>query len=67
MNNLAGSWVRRFLVEFVIGERNYSINTQQSYRDTFQLFLPLAAKRCRCAVDRLDFFFVILRMELALF
>lgn len=53
MNNLAGSWVRRFLVEHLVGERNYSVNTQQSYRDTFLLFLPLAAKRCRCAVDRL--------------
>jgi site-specific recombinase XerD len=53
MNNLVGSWVRRFLVEYLIRERNYSVNTQRSYRDTFQLFLPLAAKRCRCAVERL--------------
>jgi len=40
-------------VEYIIGERNYSPNTQQSYRDTFLLFLPFAAKRCRCAADRL--------------
>ena len=53
MNDLAGPWIRRFLVEYLIGERNYSPNTQQSYRDTFLLFLPFAAKRCRCAVDRL--------------
>lgn len=53
MNNLVGSWVRRFLVEYVIGERNYSSNTQHSYRDTFRLFLPFAAQRCRCAADRL--------------
>ena len=53
MNNLAGPWIRRFLVDYLIGERNYSTNTQQSYRDTFILFLPFAAKRCRCAVDRL--------------
>jgi integrase/recombinase XerD len=53
VNNLAASWVRRFLVEHLIDERNYSANTQQSYRDTFRLFLPFAAKRCRCAVDRL--------------
>jgi site-specific recombinase XerD len=53
MNNLVGPWVRRFLVEYVIGERNYSPNTQHSYRDTFRLFLPFAAQRCRCAVDRL--------------
>ena len=53
MNNLVGPWIRRFLVEYLIGERNYSPNTQQSYRDTFLLFLPFAAKRCRCAMDRL--------------
>lgn len=27
MNDLVGPWVRRFLVEYVIGERNYSPNT----------------------------------------
>ncbi len=53
MSNLVGPWVRRFLVEYVIGERNYSPNTQHSYRDTFRLFLPFAARQCRCAVDRL--------------
>lgn len=53
MNDGVGPWVRRFLVEYLIGERNYSLNTQQSHRDTFVLFLPFAAKRCRCALDRL--------------
>jgi integrase/recombinase XerD len=53
VNNLVGPWIRRFLIEYLIGERNYSPNTQQSYRDTFLLFLPFAAKRCRCPVDRL--------------
>jgi len=53
VNNLVGPWVRRFLVEYLIGERNYSVNTQQSRRDTFVLFLPFAAKRCRCALDQL--------------
>jgi len=53
VNNLAGFWVSRFLVEYLIGERNYTPNTQQSYRDTFRLFLPFAAQKCRCAVDRL--------------
>jgi integrase/recombinase XerD len=53
MNDLVGPWIRRFLVEYLIGERNYSPNTQQSYRDTFLLFLPFVAKRCRCGVDRL--------------
>jgi len=52
-NVLAGPWVRRFLMEYVIGERNYSPNTQHSYRDMFRLFLPLAAKRCRCPMEQL--------------
>ena len=52
-NDLAGPWVRRFLVEYVMGERNYSSNTQHSYRDMFRLFLPFAAKRSRCPMDRL--------------
>ena len=50
---LAGPWIRRFLVEYVIAERNYSSNTQHSYRDMFRLFLPFAAKRCRCTLDQL--------------
>jgi site-specific recombinase XerD len=52
-NDLAGPWVRRFLVEYVMVERNYSSNTQQSYRDMFRLFLPFAAQRSRCPMDRL--------------
>jgi hypothetical protein len=27
MNNLAGFWVSRFLVEYLISERNYTPNT----------------------------------------
>ena len=50
---LVGPWVRRFLIEYVIGERNYSSNTQHSYRDMFRLFLPFAAKRSRCTTDQL--------------
>jgi len=50
---LAGPWVRRFLIEYVIGERNYSSNTQCSYRDMFRLFLPFAARRSRCTMDQL--------------
>jgi integrase/recombinase XerD len=50
---LVGPWVRRFLIEYMIGERNYSSNTQHSYRDMFRLFLPFAAKRSRCKIDQL--------------
>lgn len=52
-NALAGPWVRRFLIEYVIDERNYSSNTQHSYRDMFRLFLPFAARRSRCTMDQL--------------
>jgi integrase/recombinase XerD len=38
-----GFWVRRFLSEHLVHERGVSRNTQQSYRDTFCLFLPFVA------------------------
>ena len=53
MSNLVAPWVRRFLVQYVIGERNYTPDTQHSYRDTFRLFLPFIARQCRCAVDQM--------------
>lgn len=49
----AGPWVRRFLSEYVLGERNYSRHTQHSYRDMFRLFLPFVAKQSRCTPDQL--------------
>jgi integrase/recombinase XerD len=51
---LLGTWVRRFLLEHVVGERNLSINTQRSYRDMLTLLLPYAAKRSKKVVDRLE-------------
>jgi len=53
-SKLIGSWVRRFLLEHVVGERNLSINTQRSYRDMLALFLPFAAKQSKKAIDRLE-------------
>jgi len=41
---LLGPWVRRFLLEHLIGERNLARNTQQSYRDALRLLLPFAAR-----------------------
>jgi hypothetical protein len=52
-NGLLGPWVRRFLLEHLIGERNLARNTQRSYRDTLRLLLPFAARRARKAIDRL--------------
>ena len=48
-----GAWIRRFLMEHLIGERNLARNTQTSYRDTLALFLPFAGKRLKKGVDRL--------------
>jgi len=48
-----GFWVRRFLSEHLIHERGVSRNTQQSYRDTFCLFLPFVAAQRKTAVDKL--------------
>lgn len=49
----AGYWVRRFLSEYLVHERGVSRNTQQSYRDTFCLFLPFVATQRKTAVDKL--------------
>lgn len=51
--SLLGPWVRRFLMEHVVGERNLARNTQRSYRDTLQLLLPAVARSARKPVDRL--------------
>lgn len=51
--SLLGPWIRRFLLEHLISERNLAHNTQRSYRDTLRLLLPLLARRARRSVDRL--------------
>ena len=52
-SSLLGAWVRRFLMEHLVSERNLSRNTQRSYRDTLRLLLPVIARRARKPVDRL--------------
>jgi site-specific recombinase XerD len=51
---LLGGWVRRFLLEHLVGEKNLARNTQQSYRDTLRLLLPFTARRARKRLDRLS-------------
>jgi integrase/recombinase XerD len=51
--SLLGPWIRRFLMEHLVNERNLARNTQRSYRDTLQLLLPAIARRARKTVDRL--------------
>jgi len=41
---LLGPWVRRFLLEHLVAERNLARNTQRSYRDTLRQLLPFAAR-----------------------
>ena len=48
-----GGWVRRFLLEHLVVERNLSRNTQRSYRDTLRLLIPFAADERKTAVERL--------------
>jgi integrase/recombinase XerD len=50
---LLSPWLRRFLREHLVGERNLARNTQQSYRDTLRLLLPFAAQRIKKPIDRL--------------
>ena len=51
--SLLGPWIRRFLMEHMVSERNLARNTQRSYRDTLRLLLPAIARRARKSVDRL--------------
>jgi len=49
-----GPWVRRFLLEHLVGERNLARNTQHSYRDTLALLIPFIAGVVHKEVDQLD-------------
>ena len=50
---LLGPWVRRFLLEHLVAERNLARNTQVSYRDTLSLLLPFVGKHGGHAIDRM--------------
>jgi integrase/recombinase XerD len=51
--NLLGPWVRRFLLEYLVNQRNLAINTRSSYRDMLVLLLPFVSKILKKPVDRL--------------
>jgi integrase/recombinase XerD len=51
--SLLGPWIRRFLMEHLVSERNLARNTQRSYRDSLRLLLPVIARRTRKPIDRL--------------
>jgi site-specific recombinase XerD len=48
-----GGWVRRFLLEHLVEERNLARNTQHSYRDTLVLLLPFIAAKLKKPLDQL--------------
>lgn len=48
-----GPWLRRFLCEHIVTERNLARNTRKSYRDTFSLLLPFVSRKAHKPVDRL--------------
>ena len=51
--DLLGPWIRRFLMEHLVGERNLARHTQTSYRDTLALMLPFVAAKTKKPLDRL--------------
>jgi integrase/recombinase XerD len=53
-HDLLGPWIRRFLLEYLVQERNMSLNTQHSYRDALKMFLPFIAVRARKELDCLE-------------
>jgi integrase/recombinase XerD len=51
--SLIGSWIRRFLVEHLVSERNLARNTRLNYRDALTLLLPFISGKQRKSVDQL--------------
>lgn len=52
-HSLLGPWVRRFLLEYLVAERNLARNTQVSYRDTLILLLPFVSHQAAISIERL--------------
>lgn len=50
---LLAPWVRQFLLEHIVAERNLARNTQLGYRDALAQLLPFVAAKTRQSVDRL--------------
>ena len=51
---LIGPWIRRFLLEYLVDERNLARNTQMSYRDTLALLFPFISSTIKKPIDRLS-------------
>lgn len=53
--NLIGPWIRRFLLEHIVEDRNLARNTQASYRDTLALLIPFITDIAKKPPDQLVF------------
>lgn len=51
--SLLGPWIRRFLLEHIVSERNLARNTQLSYRDALALLMPFASAQLGQPIDQL--------------
>lgn len=52
-STLLSPWIRRFLIEYCVTERNFARSTQLSYRDTFARLIRYTAAATRQRADRL--------------
>lgn len=52
-NGSLGPWLRRFLEEHLVSERNLARNTQISYRDTFAMLVPFVVGKAGRPADPL--------------
>jgi integrase/recombinase XerD len=48
-----GTWIKRFLLEYITAEKNFSRNTQKSYRDTVRLLVLFLAAMMGKRADEL--------------
>ena len=52
-NGALAPWIKRFLLEYLPVDRNFSGNTQHSYRDALRLLLEFAGRTLRSKPDEL--------------
>lgn len=52
--NKLGFWIRKFLLEHVIRQKNYSQNTLKSYKDTFKLLVRSLSETAKKDIDDID-------------
>lgn len=53
-HHLLGPWIRRFLLEHLVTDKNLASNTQKSYRDALRLLLPFVAEKTQKRIDQLQ-------------